>query len=126
MSNGLSEEHLQPRTIACDHCPLLIQVREGRVKLETTSEIWKWVATTSFGIIIGLVVFWFSNAGQAVTRSDMESFIKNYSPYAVDRTMVTQGLMELKQGVKELSDEQKRQASSLQRLETTMQAHIQK
>lgn len=105
MTDQLKEEHLEARMAACDHCPLLIQVREGRVKLETTSEIWKWIATTSFGVICGLVIFWFSGSAQAVTRTDMENFIRSYSPYAIDRNMVTQSLQDLKDGQRQINQQ---------------------
>jgi hypothetical protein len=123
MPNAIDVACLHPDVPACNHCPLLIQVREGAVKLQVGSDVWKWIATTLGGALLAGFVFWMSWPSQAVTRIDMESFIRNYSPYAVDRNLVTQTLSRLETGQESQRIEMQALNARMQRLESLLQSH---
>lgn len=116
MTPQLADDHQNVAKCAAANCVLLGQVEAKLLRIEPITEVWKWIATTLGGVLIGLTVFWFSGASQAVTREGMESFIRSYSPYAVDRQMVTSTLQELKDGQKDLS-------IRMSRLEAALAAH---
>lgn len=47
------------------------------------------VSTGLGGLCVGLLGMWFTAMSErGVSRSDMESYVKNYSPYVMERTAI--------------------------------------
>jgi hypothetical protein len=116
-TNNMEENksgHHDSVDVPCGNCPLPILIEKGHARLEVGNDLWKWIAVSSVSVLVTLigaiVVFYTSNLkeietrlNQTVTPKNMEEFIKNYSPYAIDRGSVTQSLSELKAGQTQMS-----------------------
>lgn len=51
-----------------------------------TRDWWKTIAGAGWGILAGMTIAWFTAyTRQGITRSDMESYVKDYSPYVMDK-----------------------------------------
>ena len=56
------------------------------------NEIWKYVATTSLGIIISMVGFWFTIARHMISKSEVIELLETKSPYLQDRQFIMERL----------------------------------
>jgi hypothetical protein len=119
-------EEQQQFGLTCMECTVLNKVRSGEVKLQVGTDVWKWISTTLSGALITLIICWFVWPAKAVTRPDMEEFMKSYSPYALDRQMVVGSLADLKVGQEKLVSEIKVLRENQAQLEILMRSHIQK
>jgi hypothetical protein len=72
-------------------CRWLIQYK-GLIMNETIIHFWENIATTSIGIIITMLGFWFTIGKNMVTKSEVIEIIKNDSPYLQDRQFIMERL----------------------------------
>ena len=93
------------RVPACDQCPLLIQVRAGHVRLVSGSDVWKWVATTLSGTVLGMLIFLFSFGTASSTQNAV---------ILAGIDSLKAGQIELKARVAALEDRQSRVMSALE------------
>ncbi|NDB60334.1 hypothetical protein EB001_18045 [bacterium] len=54
--------------------------------------VWEFVATTSIGIVISLVGFWFTIGKNMASKNDVLEMIENRSPYLQDRQFIMERL----------------------------------
>lgn len=73
-------------------CVSLAYLIEGYCMNETIIHFWENIATTSIGIIITMLGFWFTIGKNMVTRSEVADIIKNESPYCQDRQFIMERL----------------------------------
>jgi hypothetical protein len=59
---------------------------------ETIIHFWENIATTSIGIIVTMLGFWFTIGKNMVTKSEVIDIIKNESPYSQDRQFIMERL----------------------------------
>jgi hypothetical protein len=59
---------------------------------ETIIHFWENIATTSIGIIITMLGFWFTIGKNMVTKAEVIEIIKNDSPYLQDRQFIMERL----------------------------------
>lgn len=59
---------------------------------ETIIHFWESVATTSLGIIITMVGFWFTLGKNMATKAEVTEMIENRSPYLQDRQFIMERL----------------------------------
>jgi hypothetical protein len=59
---------------------------------ETIIHFWENLATTSIGIIITMLGFWFTIGKNMVTKAEVTDLIKNESPYCQDRQFIMERL----------------------------------
>lgn len=59
---------------------------------ETIIHFWESVATTSLGIIITMVGFWFTLGKNMATKVEVAEMIENRSPYLQDRQFIMERL----------------------------------
>lgn len=59
---------------------------------ENIIHFWESLATTSIGIIITLVGFWFTIGRNIITRSEIVELIETKSPYVIDRQFIMERL----------------------------------
>jgi predicted nucleic-acid-binding protein len=59
---------------------------------ETIIHFWENIATTSIGIIITMLGFWFAIGKNMVTKAEVIEIIKNDSPYLQDRQFIMERL----------------------------------
>jgi len=55
-------------------------------------DLWKYIATTSLGIIITMVGFWVTIGKNMATKSEVCEMIETKSPYAQDRQFIMERL----------------------------------
>ena len=55
-------------------------------------DLWKYIATTSLGIIITMVGFWVTIGKNMTTRNEVAEMIESKSPYAQDRQFIMERL----------------------------------
>jgi hypothetical protein len=55
-------------------------------------DLWKYIATTSLGIIITMVGFWVTIGKNMATKSEVCEMIESRSPYAQDRQFIMERL----------------------------------
>lgn len=55
-------------------------------------DLWKYIATTSLGIIISMVGFWISVGKNMATKSEVCEMIETRNPYLHDRQFVMERL----------------------------------
>lgn len=56
------------------------------------NEIWKYIATTSLGIIISMIGFWFSIAKNIISKSEVIELLEIKSPYLQDKQFIMERL----------------------------------
>lgn len=56
------------------------------------NEIWKYIATTSLGIIISMVGFWFTIARHMISKSEVIELLETKSPYLQDKQFIMERL----------------------------------
>lgn len=56
------------------------------------NEIWKYAATTSLGIILSMITFWFTLGKNMATKTEVLEMIENRSPYLQDRQFIMERL----------------------------------
>lgn len=56
------------------------------------NEIWKYVATTSLGVIISMLGFWFAVARNMVSRTEVVELLETKSPYLQDKQFIIERL----------------------------------
>jgi len=59
---------------------------------ESIIDFWSSIATTSIGIIITMLGFWFTIGRNMVTRSEAIELIETKSPYVIDRQFIMERL----------------------------------
>ena len=59
---------------------------------ETIVDFWSSIATTSIGIIVTMLGFWFTIGRNMITRSEAVELIETKSPYAMDRQFIMERL----------------------------------
>jgi hypothetical protein len=59
---------------------------------ETIIHFWENLATTSVGIVITMVGFWFTIGRNMVSKSEVLDMIENQSPYVHDRQFIMERL----------------------------------
>jgi hypothetical protein len=59
---------------------------------ETIVHFWESVATTSIGIIVTMIGFWFTIGRNMATKSEVSHMIETQSPYNVDRQFIMERL----------------------------------
>ena len=60
--------------------------------MSEVNEIWKYAATTSLGIILSMIGFWFTFAKNMATKTEVAEMIENRSPYLQDRQFIMERL----------------------------------
>jgi hypothetical protein len=60
--------------------------------MSEANEIWKYIATTSLGIIITMIGFWFTVAKNTISKSEIVEMIENKSPYLQDKQFIMERL----------------------------------
>lgn len=55
-------------------------------------ELWEYVATTSIGIILTMLGFWFTIGKNMATRAEVAEMIETTSPYLHDRQFIMERL----------------------------------
>jgi hypothetical protein len=56
------------------------------------TEVWQYVATTSIGIILTMLGFWFTIGRNMATKSEVCDMIETKSPYVQDRQFIMERL----------------------------------
>lgn len=56
------------------------------------NEVWKYAATTSLGIIVSMITFWFTLGKNMATKTEVMEMIENRSPYLQDRQFIMERL----------------------------------
>jgi predicted RND superfamily exporter protein len=56
------------------------------------NEVWKYIATTSLGIIISMVGFWFTVARHMITKAEVVEMLETKSPYLQDKHFIMERL----------------------------------
>lgn len=59
---------------------------------ETIIHFWENIATTSIGIIVTMIGFWFTIGRNMATKSDVLNMIETQSPYVHDRQFIMERL----------------------------------
>ena len=59
---------------------------------DTIIHFWENIATTSIGIIVTMLGFWFAVGKNMVSKIEVEDIIKNNSPYLQDRQFIMERL----------------------------------
>lgn len=60
--------------------------------MSEANEIWKYIATTSLGIIISMIGFWFTIAKNTISKSEIVEMIEHKSPYLQDKQFIMERL----------------------------------
>lgn len=55
-------------------------------------DIWQNISTTSIGIIVTMLGFWFTIGKNMVTKSEVKELIESHSPYLEDRQFIMERL----------------------------------
>jgi hypothetical protein len=56
------------------------------------NEIWKYIATTSLGIIITMISFWVTVARHMISKAEVIEMLETKSPYLQDRQFIMERL----------------------------------
>ena len=56
------------------------------------NEIWKYIATTSLGIIITMISFWVSVARHMISKAEVIEMLETKSPYLQDKQFIMERL----------------------------------
>jgi hypothetical protein len=59
---------------------------------ETIIHFWENIATTSIGIIVTMVGFWFTIGRNMATKAEVTEIVKNQCPYVQDRQFIMERL----------------------------------
>ncbi len=59
---------------------------------DSVIDLWKYIATTSIGIILTMIGFWFTIGKNMATKSEVCEMIETKSPYAQDRQFIMERL----------------------------------
>jgi hypothetical protein len=59
---------------------------------ESSLNLWEYVATTSVGIILTMIGFWFTFGRNLATKSEVCEMIETKSPYVQDRQFIMERL----------------------------------
>lgn len=56
------------------------------------NELWKYIATTSIGIIISMITFWVTIGRHIMSKSEIVDMIEHASPYLQDKQFIMERL----------------------------------
>lgn len=79
-------------------------------------ELWEYVATTSIGIILTMLGFWFTIGKNMATRAEVAEMIETRSPYLQDRQFIMERLAINKETQAEFSSALKRNTEVMNEL----------
>ena len=66
--------------------------KNGQIMSDTIIHFWENIATTSLGIIVTMLGFWFTIGRNMATKSEVLSMIETQSPYVHDRQFIMERL----------------------------------
>lgn len=60
--------------------------------MSEANEVWKYIATTSLGIIISMIGFWFTIIRHTISKNEIVEMIEHKSPYLQDKQFIMERL----------------------------------
>ena len=85
--------------------------------------IWKMTTSALIGVVIGLIIFWFSGAAKSITRPEMVDYVQTNAPYIADKPYIKEALNDLKTGqadiLKQIKEMRENQIRVLEKIHLT-------
>ena len=94
------------------------EYQQYSMQTEGGNGVWKVLATGAFSLLLGFIVAWWTALqGKGVSQKEMQEYVKEYSPYVLQKPAIEQHIVDSNNRIGEIKGRQEQVLTRLSKVE---------